>query len=75
MFRDPLHDDAVYTSFNIEIIKNDLKSNNVNKQVKAPLTPKHGKDCVTRVLYTYQQQSLGPLQRYVFQIVQCTVGW
>ena len=35
MFRDPLHDDAVYTrleliqkhNFNIEIIKNDLKLN------------------------------------------------
>ena len=48
-----------------------IKSENVSKQVKAPLTPKHGKDCVSRVLYTYQQQSLEPLQRYVFQIVQC----
>ena len=27
--------------------------------MKAPLTPKHGKGCLTRVLNTYQQLSLG----------------
>ena len=69
MFRDPLYDDAVFTrlellqkhNFNVDSIKNDLqmeliKLDIVNKQ--AALTPKHGKGCLTRELYIYQQQSL-----------------
>ena len=80
MFGDPLYDDAFFTrlellqkpNFVIETIKSDLnieliKSDNVNKQVyQAVLIPKHGKGCLTRVLYTYQQQSLQRLRLHVF---------
>ena len=62
MFRDPLYDGAVFTrlellqkhNFNIETIRKWLKLNylsrtmSISKCIKAALTPKHGKGCLTR---------------------------
>ena len=75
MSRDPLYDDAIYnnTTLMIETIKNCLKlkklpsgTMSISKCIKAPLTPKQGKGCLTRVLNTYQQQSLERLRLYIF---------
>lgn len=72
MSRDSLYEAGYKKKNNIETTENDLKieqitkSNNANQQVKAPLTPKQGKGCLTRVLNTYQQLSLDCLRLYVF---------
>ena len=74
MSHDPLYDDAVLTrlefqqkpNINIESVKNDLKLN------KLP-SPKHGKGCLTRVLDTYQPQSLECF-RLTVCILNCSVS-